>query len=261
MPPPSLRAIRGLTLLLSVWILGGCTFLQASKLLAPESFGLVQVTPRIYVEAGADVETQARLREAMVQAESATRLAYGGVVSRPIVYACISERCYEAFGGGHGSVAKVYGDSILLSPRGLNLQFLAHEWSHAEIRNRLTLRAWFQMPQWFDEGLAVCVSEAPEHSEEHWQFLVTSGVPGPSADELRTFRSLKQWIAAVHKYGDGTNIERKAMGQPEIRPLYAAAGHEVRPWLAKAGAQGLLALIGRLNAGEEFDAAYQRTKP
>lgn len=256
MPPPSMRAIRVLALLLSVWILGGCTVLEASKLLAPERFGLVQVTPRIYVEAGADVETQARLREAMVQAESAIRGAYGGVVSRPIVNACISERCYEAF-GGRGSVAKVYGDNILLSPRGLSWQFLAHEWSHAEIRNRLTLRAWWQMPRWFDEGLAVAVSEAPEHSEDHWQFLLASGIPRPGADELRTFRSLKQWIDAVHKYGDGTNVERKAKGQPEIRPLYAAAGHEVRPWLANAGVLGLLALLARLDAGEEFDAAYQ----
>ena len=255
-----MRAIRVLALLLWVWLLGGCTLLQASKLLAPERFGLVQVTPSIYVEAGADVETQARLREAMVKAESAIRVAYSGVVSRPIVNACISERCYKAF-GGHGSVAKVYGDSILLSPRGLSWQFLAHEWSHVEIRNRLTLRAWLQMPQWFDEGLAVSVSQAPEHSENHWQFLVASGIPRPSADELRTFRSLKQWIDAVHKYGDGTNIERKAKGQPEIRPLYAAAGHEVRPWLAKAGAQGLLALIARLNTGEKFDAAYQTATP
>ena len=112
------------------------------------------------------------------------------------------------------------------------------------------------MPQWFDEGLAISVSQAPEHSEDHWQFLAASGIPRPSADELHTIRSLKQWIDAVHKYGDGTNMERKAKGQPEIRPLYAAAGHEVRPWLAKVGAQGLLALIARLNTGERFESAY-----
>ena len=49
------RALNVLALLLSLCVLGGCTVLQASKLLAPETFGLVQVTPSIYVEAGTDV--------------------------------------------------------------------------------------------------------------------------------------------------------------------------------------------------------------
>jgi hypothetical protein len=110
-----MRAFKVLALFLSLCILGGCTVLQAGKLLAPESFGLVQVTPGIYVETGADLETQSRLGEAMVRAETAVRSAYASVVSRPTVHACISERCYEAF-GGRGSVAKVYGDRILLSP-------------------------------------------------------------------------------------------------------------------------------------------------
>jgi len=255
-----LRALNFLALLLSLGTLGGCTAIQASKLLAPESFGLVQVTPTIYVETGTDLETQAKLREAMVKAESGIQTAYGSVVSRPIIYACVSERCYETF-GGRGSVAKVYGDRILLSPRGLTWHFLAHEWSHAEIRNRLTVGAWWRMPQWFDEGVAVSVSEAPEHSETHWQSLVASDIPRPTADELHTFKSLNQWLAAVHKYGDDTNVQRKAKGQPEIRPVYAAAGHELRPWLAAAGVQGLLAFIAKLNAGEEFESAYQTANP
>ena len=256
-----MRAFKVLALLLSICVLGGCTVLQASKLLAPEGFGLVQVTPSIYVEAGTDVETQAKLREAMVKAETAIHSAYGSVVSRPIVNACISERCYETFGGRGGSVAKVYGDRILLSPRGLTWHFLAHEWSHAEIRNRLTVSAWWRMPQWFDEGVAVSMSEAPEHSEDHWQFLVASNIPRPGPDELHTFKSLNQWLAAVHKYGEHTNMQRKAKGQPEIRPVYAAAGHELRPWLAAAGAQGLFAFIAKMNAGEEFESAYQTANP
>ena len=255
-----MRAFILLALLPLISVLGGCTILQASKLLAPESFGLMQVTPSIYVEAGTDVETQAKLREAMVKAETAIRFAYGSVVSRPIVNGCISELCYEAF-GGRGTVAKVYGDRILLSPRGLNWHFLAHEWSHAEISNRLTVNAWLRMPQWFDEGVAVSVSKAPEHSENHWQFLVASNISRPVPDELRTFKSLNQWLAGVHKYGDDTNVERKAKGLPEIRPVYAAAGHEVRPWLAAVGIHGVLAFIAKMNAGDEFESAYQTANP
>lgn len=248
-------------LLLSASLVGGCSMLQGGKLLAPESFDLTPVAPGIYVETAADEATRVKLREALVKAEDAIRNAYGSVNSHPTVNACISERCYEAFGGRGGSVAKVYGNRILLSPRGLNWHFLAHEWSHAELRSRQTLWAWWRMPQWFDEGVAVAVSEAPEHAESHWQFLEATNIPRPTREELHTFKSLMQWLDAVHRYGEDKNIERKAKGETEIRPVYSAAGHEIRPWLAKVGSHGLLAFIERLNGGDEFESAYLTANP
>jgi hypothetical protein len=158
-----------------------------------------------------------------------------------------------------GSRAKVYGDRILLSPRGLNWHFLAHEWSHHEIRTRLTFPAWWRLPQWFDEGLAVAISEAPEHSEAHWRFLIASDVRRPTRAELLTYQSLRQWLDAVHRYGETANLDRKARNEAEVRPVYTAAGHEVRPWLAGAGSQGLLDLIERLNDGEGFETVYSGT--
>jgi hypothetical protein len=255
-----MRYLSIIALLISASLVGGCSVLRGGKLFAPESFGLTPVTPNIYVEAGADEGTQMNLRDAMKKAEDAIRTTYGSVNSRPIVHACVSEGCYEAF-GGRGSGAKVYGNRILLSPRGLNWHFLAHEWSHAEMRSRLSFRAWWNMPEWFDEGVAVAVSEAPEHSESHWQSLVENNTPRPTREELHTFKSLRQWLDAVHRYGDDKNIERKARGEPEINPLYAAAGHELRPWLAKIGSSGLLNFIDRLNDGEEFESAYQTANP
>ena len=252
-----MRFLKIITVLLSTGLIGGCSILQGGKLLAPQSFGLTAVAPNIYVEAGADETTRIKLSQAMERAENAIRVAYGSVQSNPIVSACISEGCYEGFGGGRGSIAKVYGNRILLSPRGLDWHFLAHEWSHDEIRTRLTLSAWLHMPQWFDEGVAVAISEAPEHSETHWQLLVASNIPRPTTEELHSLKSLRQWLEAVHRYGEDKNIERKVKGETEIRPVYSAAGHEIRPWLAKAGSAGLLAFIARMNDGEDFEFAYQ----
>jgi len=86
-------------LLLSLSLLGGCSVLQGSKMLAPESFGLSPVSSNIYVEASADEATRAELGDAMVKAESAIRAAYGSVKSRPIVHACISETCFTNLAG------------------------------------------------------------------------------------------------------------------------------------------------------------------
>ncbi len=252
-----MRYLKLLALMLSVITVSGCSILQGGKLLAPERFGLTPVTTNIYVETGADEATRIRLRESMDKAESAIRTAYGGVASHPTINACITEECYESFGGGRGSLAKVYGKRILLSPRALNWYFLAHEWSHTEIITRLNFFAWKRMPQWFDEGVAVAISEAPEHSEGHWQFLVATNAPRPTREELQTLKSLKQWLDAIHKYGEDKNLERKAKGEPEIRPVYSAAGHELRPWLAKVGSTRLLAFIDRMNDGADFESAYQ----
>jgi signal transduction histidine kinase len=237
-------------------LLEGCSVLQGGKLFAPETFGLVQIASNIYVEPGTDQATQASLREAMQKAEIAIRTAYGSARSQPIVHACISERCLESF-GGRGTLAKVYGNRILLSSRALNWHFIAHEWSHAEMSTRLTFPAWRRMPQWFDDGVAVAISEAPEHSEQHWQFLVRSDILRPTPDELRALKSLDQWLNAVRHYGDNKNAERRARGETEIHSLYAAAGHELRPWLAAAGTSGLLSFVERMNNGEAFESALQ----
>jgi hypothetical protein len=251
----ALRIFQPLATLLLLSLLAGCSVLQGGKLWAPQAFGFERIAPDLYVEEGADEATRAQLIEATAQGEAAMRAAFGGVQSRPGIHACLTERCYEAF-GGRGSTAKVYGDRILLSPRGLNRHFLAHEWTHAELHKRLALHAWWSLPRWFDEGLAVAVSEAPAHSEAHWQYLLDASIRVPTPQELRAIDTLWRWEAAVHEFGDGANAQRRARGEPERQPLYTAAGHELRPWLAAQGTAGLLALIDGLNAGAPFEALY-----
>lgn len=249
------RLLRIILVSFAASLASGCSVIQGGRLLAPESFGLEQVTPNIYVESGADEAMRSQLREATNKAENAIRTAYGSVNSHPVVNACITEHCFESF-GGRTAIAKVYGNSILLSPRGLNWHFLAHEWSHAELRSRLTFSAWWHLPQWFDEGLAVAISEAPEHSEAYYQSMIASNIPHPTTEELHSLKSLREWLAAVHKYGDDKDVERRAKGEQETHILYAMAGHAVRPWLAKMGKDGLLSMIARLNDGAAFDPAW-----
>lgn len=252
--------------LLAATLLVGCGTLDALKLLAPESNGLEKIMPSLYVEAGADAETRRRLQEGMVLAERAIEAAYGSIQARPVVHACVTDACSRRFGNYGAQRAKIYaghglGHLVLLFPRGLNWHYIAHEWSHAEIAARLTLAARWKLPQWFDEGLAVSISEAAETSEAHWRFLAAADVPRPTREELLSLDSLRRWDDAVGRYGEKQNLERKARGEPEIAPVYSAAGHEVRPWLRAAGKDGLLRLIADLNAGTGFEAAYKPAAP
>ena len=89
--------------------------------------------------------------------------------------------------------------------------------------------------------------------------MIYTHIPRPTRDELLSYQSLQQWLTGVHRFGDDKNFERVAQGQPTLSPVYAAAGHEVRPWLAQVGSQGLLKFIQRMNEGAHFDAAYTPT--
>lgn len=235
--------------------LEGCSNLKGAKLLMPEHFGFSKIAPKLYIERSASEAEKNQLIAAISRAEKQIRSAYGDVTSYPIVHACLSEHCYRAM-GGMGSTAKIYGHYILLSPRGFNWHFLAHEWSHDEIRSRLKFWAWRRLPTWFDEGLAVAISEAPEHSEAHWQFLIESNVTRPTRTELMSYTSLRQWLNAVQHFGATQNRARRAKGEPEIRPLYTAAGHELRHWLDATGQPGLLRFIKRFKEGAAFSTLY-----
>jgi hypothetical protein len=250
-------------ILLLATFTAGCGNLNGVRMLAPESFGLTPVGSGLYVETGADDVTLGKIREAMTSAEKAIHSAYGSVNSRPIVNVCISRECYKALGGSQGTLGGsfVFLNRLLLAPEGVNWHFIAHEWSHAELYSRLSLRAWWRNPVWFDEGIAVAASEAPEHSDSHWQFLASKNIPRPAREELLSLKSLKQWHSAIHRYGEDRNIERKAKGEPLVNPVYTAAGQEIRHWLAKVGSSGLIALIVRLNDGEDFEAVYQTANP
>ncbi len=250
---------RSVALVLAIsLVLPACANLQGLKLLTPQSFGLERIAPQVWIEREADEVQRQALLSAVRVAEQRMRVVWGSPVSAPRVHACVSEGCYEAF-GGQGSRARIHGHEILLSPRGFNGDFLAHEWSHDEIRTRLGWRAWMALPAWFDEGLAVAVSQAPEHDDGHWDWLAQQQVPRPTRAQLMALRTQAQWLEGVRRWGEADHAARRARGEPEIRPLYTAAGHEVRTWLAQGDPLALQRLLQRLEDGTDFNTAYRLT--
>ena len=110
------------------------------------------------------------------------------------------------------------------------------------------------IPQWFDEGLAVVVSNEPTHSQKAWQEINKRGIPVPSLNELV---SLEDWFTAIEKYGDH---KANKLNPEKLKVIYATAGNEVRQWLDHVGQIGLLNLIKLIKSGEEFTYTYQKIK-
>ena len=249
-----MRQLPILTLLLAL-LLGGCNALPDAS-----DAGLQAIAPNIHVEPAMDGITRTRLIQTIAEAERAIGAIYGSVRSRPPVYACVTVSCYTHLGGTHGSTAEALDDRILLSPNGLNWHFIAHEWAHVELFKRMTPAAWKQLPQWFNEGLAVAISQEGEYSENAWQYLLANNMPHPSYPELRALCIQPHWSAAVSFYQQQVQARQNANGMG-VSPVYTAAGHVVRNWLAAVGNQGVLSLIQRMNSGQSFDAAYQAITP
>lgn len=249
-----MRYWTSLLMVLLSFVLSACSTGHGKSLPTPAQAGLQPIAERVYIESSASPVARQQLLATIQQAKQAVQRVYGSVQSRPYIHACLSTACYRTL-GGDGSTAKTYAERIVLSPQGLNWHFLAHEWSHAEMIQRQTLLAWGRTPRWFDEGLAVVVSQAPEHSEAHWRDLVAKNIPRPSPPQLYSLVSQREWLAAVHQFGD-SGYQHRGLQQEAISPLYTAAGHEVRPWLARVGTTGLLELIRRMNQGEHFVQVY-----
>jgi hypothetical protein len=225
---------------------------KALKLLAPTRFGMESIGRNIYV----DKEMPSGQREEVLRlvAESERRIGrfYGGATSAPKLIFCSTEGSFQAFGGTQQRGLTLGKYASLFSPRGLTEPIVTHEWSHAELYLRLGgFRHWRRVPQWFDDGLAVTVSEEPSHSEEVYQQARKEGIPIPGLSELI---SLRQWNAAAKKFG------RPEQNPHHLHVVYATAGHEVRSWFREANTSGLQRFLARMRSGEDFAAAYSAAR-
>lgn len=97
------------------------------------------------------------MRQVIRQAHRLVADFYGSQESSPSLLICLTDACYSRIGGKKERGIAILNRSVMLSPRGVDAMIASHEMSHVELHNRLTPAA--ELPQWFDEGLAVVVSD------------------------------------------------------------------------------------------------------
>jgi len=127
----------------------------------PSCYGLERVTGSLFVDPAMSVGDKRMLQGTVARAAAQVASFYGSFDKQPILLACASEDCDRKL-GGKGARANTYGTTFIrLSPRGLDQTILAHEFSHVELHARIgQLRLLMcAIPAWFDEGLAVIVSD------------------------------------------------------------------------------------------------------
>jgi hypothetical protein len=208
----------------------------AAATLCPRCYGLVPLQEDLYVERGLSEAQRTTVIAAVADGTRLVEQFYGSRISSPDILVCLSADCYDRIGGGGERGRAVLDRAVLLSPRGVDAVIVAHELSHIEFHRRLG-PAREGVPQWFDEGLAVLVSDDPRHL-----------LPDNATDRCRLApretlpETLAQWQNAAR----------------EGERLYSMAACQVSRWVdSRGGALAVLDLIDRLNDGETFATSFE----
>jgi hypothetical protein len=217
-----LRLLVGGTLAVLLALVVGLSvaFPAVAATTCPGCYGLERLRPGLHVEPGIGAEQRARVTGAVDDGTRRVAAFFGGLRSDPDFLACVTDGCYARIGGGGERGIAVLNRAVMLSPRGIDPVIAAHELTHVELHARLGTGS---APQWFDEGLAVLVSDDPRYLRpEGDRCLVEPAVPLPE--------TLGDWLSA-------------ASADPRV---YAQAACAVSRWSAT---RDLHAVIADVAAG------------
>lgn len=124
----------------------------------PACFGLKNAGNNIYVDTR-DHNFDHEMNRRYDLAKARVVRGFGPVQRQPRVIACLSETCHKLM-GDPGPKALTYGSHVFyLSPRGLEVDIIAHELTHIELHHKIGLKSLRHFPAWVDEGIAVYVSQ------------------------------------------------------------------------------------------------------
>jgi hypothetical protein len=233
----------GLTLLL-IGIVGVLLCVPTIAAAAcPSCYGMVRIGDNVFVDAAMGEQRRRELQVSLSTAESKVTAFFGSLSRRRIILACADEDCERRLASWVEGSAKVRAFAyrvgrlsvIRLSPRGQSHTIIAHELSHVQVREKIgpVTQLLGVFPAWFDEGLAVLVSEDDRYFNA-----------GESAAE-RCLPTPDEALPSNPVSWDAT-----AGASPWI---YANAACQVMRWMeTHGGREAVLAAIADVGAGKPF---------
>ena len=231
-------------LILAVVVVAVFQFTQFGYLTTvPYRSAFTEIASHVYINRDYTGDHQ-ELLEMIEQAKDRVRTFFGDVrfQDETIFIICDDEKLTRKVGEDHGTVIFYFPSEthyICISDEYLELDILAHEITHAELRSRLSAEAQKAIPTWFDEGIALQNDYREKYSEAQW---ITQTDNGKNAVALEDMDTPAEFYA----------------GEAEDRRFrYLNAKHELDVWMTSHGQQGLLELLDRLNGGADFTTAYE----
>jgi hypothetical protein len=222
----------GVALLVAAVAVVAVAFPAVAATACPGCYGLVAIGPGVYADSGLSDAQRRQIADTVAAARQRVHDFYGDVASVPRLLVCLDDDCYRRIGGGRERGIAVLNQAVMLSPRGVDTVIASHEMSHVELAHLRGSRAE-QVPQWFDEGLAVLVSGDP-------RYLDSDGDRCRVEPTGRLPETLAEWLQAASA----------------DEQTYARAACRVSRWVDAhgGGRTAVSELVTRLTAGEPFSA-------
>ena len=171
------------------------------------------------------------IRDAWLRIET----TFGPVESKPIILFFDHPGGFGPFRLNAFGSTQLIGSRacVMVGPKGQNVDVVAHELMHAEIHHRVGYLAYFfQIPTWFNEGVAMQVDYRSQYSL--------------SPQDAQKTAYVRDLTASSNFYkGDNLALTRN----------YASAKYEVASWLTKVGTTTLYSRLQRMRDGQSFAEA------
>lgn len=196
---------------------------------------LDRIAPSVYVDPDMPEPQRQVFLSSITLAKERVAAVYGQYTANPVIVAGHTMDVMKAYGANsHNRAGRAYltpvASFVVLGPDGLLIaDILSHELAHVEFSARIGHGNRDEVPNWFDEGLAVQFDD--RYSEAEWRAMTDNGRTAPDLGQM-----------GIIKHDDW-------MG-------YATAKHEVRRWLEVVGQEGFWALLLAIENGHEFQEAY-----
>ena len=212
-----------------------------------------------YTHRAVTIRQENQLRQHVATARNRIVWFWGDRRGQATLIYCPNQSEYEQFcDGGEGagcSLGLPWGDSyLILGPDGNNADVIAHELCHDELFARL---GWWrvkrQIPQWFNEGLALLV-DYRFSKPALWDTPHRSGKRPPTESNSSPFPT-RQMIKLSE-----LETTRDFFGGDYGHTMlaYQTAASEVAHWLSVVGKAGIPALTDAVAKGDNFSDAYRQ---
>ena len=225
--------LRFLLITLMSLTVSGCYAIRYAKTLTPDWSGFVEISKDIYVDKAMSSSQRIEVLKTVRLAKVRVSQFFGGLEGHPKIFACSSEECFVTNDFGATPKGMAFGSSaLMLSPRGMDIVIISHELTHIELHTRVgVFRSWHGISTWFDEGLAVLVSQDPRYTKEAWLKATEDGRIAPALNAITWGKG--SWLLS---YGTA----RRAVGE----------------WYSRAKYAGLISLIAEVKNGAEFETTF-----
>jgi hypothetical protein len=210
----------------------------------PTCYGFERLGENSFIERAASPQLRGHAAEVLETARDRVAGFYGGLETQPRILVCVSEECYRGIGGGGTRGTALLDLALRLGPRGIDPVIAAHELSHVELHRRLGRIHYLMgaVPAWFDEGLAVVVSDdrrylAPANAPDRCRVRADEPLP----------TGILEWVRQAGPY--------------DTKQLYAKAACRVADWIANSGGgAAVMRLVALVSSGTPFTEAYRAAR-